>query len=187
MPIDIKGILNLKSIIHSSVTNLRKVCSKVFFKPQNLYNSPIHSSVPFVKRKVHWVAYVYAAVILRWKPGKSSKFRPILAIQETLTDFYGDQANFFLKYIVKPHWWWLYSTNRRTNPWNFPKKILRIGGVEKLCFFESAILIFLLHPPMKICQSFLDIKHGLKSRWFPWFSAQNNSCVNICNTLYRNM
>ena len=31
--------------------------------------------------------------------------------------------------------------NPRTNPWNFWKKILRIGGFEKLSFFESAIHI----------------------------------------------
>ena len=36
----------------------------------------------------------------------------------------------------------IFSTNSRTNPWNFRKKILRIGGVEKLSCFESAILIF---------------------------------------------
>ena len=34
------------------------------------------------------------------------------------------------------------STNPRTNPWNFYKKILRIGNFEKCTFFESAILIF---------------------------------------------
>ena len=33
-------------------------------------------------------------------------------------------------------------TNPRTNPWNFCEKILRIGGVENLRFFELAILIF---------------------------------------------
>ena len=33
-------------------------------------------------------------------------------------------------------------TNPRTNPGNFHEKILRIGGVENLSFFESAILIF---------------------------------------------
>ena len=33
-------------------------------------------------------------------------------------------------------------TNPRTNSWNFWKKILRIGKVGKLSFFESAILIF---------------------------------------------
>ena len=35
----------------------------------------------------------------------------------------------------------IYSTNPRTNPWNSHEKILRIGGVEKLSFFELAILI----------------------------------------------
>ena len=33
-------------------------------------------------------------------------------------------------------------SNPRTNPWNFHKKILRIGDFEKCTFFESAILIF---------------------------------------------
>ena len=45
-------------------------------------------------------------------------------------------------------------TSPRTDPWNFHKKILRIGDFEKWPFFESAILniifskknIFLLHP-----------------------------------------
>jgi hypothetical protein len=32
------------------------------------------------------------AVGLGWKPGKSSKFPPILATQETLTDFQGNEA-----------------------------------------------------------------------------------------------
>ena len=36
----------------------------------------------------------------------------------------------------------IYPTDPRINPWNFGKKILRIGGVEKLSFFESAILEF---------------------------------------------
>ena len=34
----------------------------------------------------------------------------------------------------------IYSTNPRTNLWNFCEKILIIGGVEKLSFCESAIL-----------------------------------------------
>ena len=34
------------------------------------------------------------------------------------------------------------STNPRTNPWNFQKKILRIGGAGKWVFFEAAILNF---------------------------------------------
>ena len=49
--------------------------------------------------------------------------------------------------------------NPRTNLWNFHEKILIIGGVEKLSFFESAILIFfskrnkknLLHPHALWC------------------------------------
>ena len=35
------------------------------------------------------------------------------------------------------------STNPRTDPWNFHKKILRIGDFEKWPFFESAILNFI--------------------------------------------
>jgi hypothetical protein len=34
----------------------------------------------------------------------------------------------------------IYPTNTRTNPWTFQEKMLRIGGVENLSFFESAIL-----------------------------------------------
>ena len=78
------------------------------------------------------------------------------------------------------------STNPRTNPWNFQKKLLRIGGIEKLSFFESAILNFKKNCfiPRKISQSFFGSKDGSKFLWLPWFSAQNNSCVNICNTVY---
>jgi hypothetical protein len=38
---------------------------------------------------VQCVAYVYTAVVLGWKPGKSSRFQSMLDIQETLTDFHG--------------------------------------------------------------------------------------------------
>ena len=41
---------------------------------------------------VHCVAYLCAGVVLGWKPELSSKCRPILATQETLTDFHGDVA-----------------------------------------------------------------------------------------------
>ena len=37
---------------------------------------------------------------------------------------------------------WINFTNPRINPWNFQKKILRIGWAGKWVFFESAILIF---------------------------------------------
>ena len=59
------------------------------------------------------------------------------------------------------------STNPRTNPWNFHKKILRIGNFEKLCFFESAILnlkktnVFCFFP-IKPSQSLLFSKDGSK-------------------------
>ena len=36
----------------------------------------------------------------------------------------------------------IYSTDPRTNPWNFREKTFRTGGFEKLSFFESAILNF---------------------------------------------
>ena len=49
---------------------------------------------------VHCVAYLYEGVVLGWKPEKSTKFRPILATQETLTDFHGDEA----KKIQNPKW-----------------------------------------------------------------------------------
>ena len=68
---------------------------------------------------IHCVAYLCAGVVLGWKPGKSSKNRTILATQETLTDFHGDEA----KKLV------------------FLEKILRIGGFEKLSIFESSMKI----------------------------------------------
>ena len=48
------------------------------------------------------------------------------------------------------------STNPRTNPCNFCKKILRIGGIEKLSFFESAILIFFFQKKKFFFASFLS-------------------------------
>ena len=54
----------------------------------------------------------------------------------------------------------------------FSRKILRIGGIEKLSFFESAILEsflknkhFFCFIPMKISQSFLGSKDGSKFWW----------------------
>lgn len=41
---------------------------------------------------LHCVAYFYAGVVLGWKPGQSSKFRPILTSQDALTDFHGGEA-----------------------------------------------------------------------------------------------
>ena len=61
--------------------------------------------------------------------------------------------------------------------------------IEKLVFFESAILDFFLFQifffiPMKISQSFLASKDMLKFWWLLWFPVKNNSCVQICNTVY---
>ena len=61
-------------------------------------------------------------------------------------------------------------TNPRTDPWNFHKKILRIGDFEKCTFFESAILNFFFRKknfffcffPMKISQILLVSKDGSK-------------------------
>ena len=41
---------------------------------------------------VHWRLKCLGGVIFGWKPGQSSKFRPILDIQEPLTDFHGNEA-----------------------------------------------------------------------------------------------
>ena len=46
------------------------------------------------------------------------------------------------------------STNPRTNPWHFHKKILRIGGAGQWGFFESAILNLCFFP-MKMTLAFI--------------------------------
>ena len=54
---------------------------------------------------VHCVAYLCAGVVLGWKPELSSKCRPILATQETLTDYQGVDA--FLSFFFEkknPKW-----------------------------------------------------------------------------------
>ena len=58
------------------------------------------------------------------------------------------------------------STNPRTAPWNFHKKILRIGDFEKWPFFESAIFCII---PMKISHK------GTQFLWLWWFTAKNHS------------
>ena len=56
--------------------------------------------------------------------------------------------------------------------------------VIPLASSRNCLLIFFCFIPMKISQSFLGSKDGSKFWWLPWFLAQNNSCVNICNTVY---
>ena len=65
------------------------------------------------------------------------------------------------------------STNPRTNPWNFHKKILRIGDFEKLSFFESAILIFFCFIPMKISHKLCVRMDGTQFLLLWWFTAKN--------------
>ena len=66
-------------------------------------------------------------------------------------------------------------TNPRTNPWNFHKKILRIGGAGKRGFLESAILIFFW---FFFC--FISVKKAAHSYEVSWF-LQNlgNEAVRI--------
>ena len=87
------------------------------------------------------------------------------------------KTEFFKTAYMVPGWATLmpfasiYPTDPRTNPWNFPVKILRIGGFKKLSFFELAILeinkkLCLIHS--KISQSFLGSKDGSKFWWLAW-------------------
>ena len=71
------------------------------------------------------------------------------------------------------------STNPRTAPWNFHKKILRIGGFEKWPFFESAILnsifskkFFFSLIPTEISPHLYDSKDFSKFWWLRWFTAK---------------
>ena len=83
------------------------------------------------------------------------------------------------------------STYPWTNPWNFWKKILKIGGVENLSFFESAILIFFCQLkkkifcfiPMKIIHKLCDRMDGTQFWCFLWFPTNSFLCV-IYITLY---
>ena len=53
---------------------------------------------------LHCIAYVYAAVVLGWRPGQSSKFQPILATQDT--DWFS---------------WELSKKEKKKNPKQIPK------------------------------------------------------------------
>jgi hypothetical protein len=78
----------------------------------------------------------------------------------------------FWAYVGQPHGHigWAISmsfascnpTNPRPNPWNFHKKILRIGGFEKWPFFESAILIFFALSLWKLVTHYVLEWMGLK-------------------------
>ena len=75
-------------------------------------------------------------------------------------------------------------TNPRTNPWNFHKKILRIGDFEKRPFWKSAILdFFFCLIPMKISHKLCDRMNGTQSWCFPLFPANSLLCVTIRYTV----
>ena len=84
------------------------------------------------------------------------------------------------------------STNPRTNPRNFQKKILRIGDFKKCTFFESAILNFFFQKkkfffcliPMKTRQSLLVSKGQSKFWWLSWFGAHEVLGQHLCTGLY---
>ena len=77
-------------------------------------------------------------------------------------------------------------TNPRTNPWNFWKKILRIGEIEKLSCFELAILEFKkkCFIPMKISHKLCDRMDGTQFWFFLWFPVNSLLCVILCYTVY---
>ena len=75
-------------------------------------------------------------------------------------------------------------TNPRTNPWNFHKKILRIGGVGKSAFFKSAILNFFFkctHKPENQQSQDLELSLHLPLSTFHWH-WNTYIFVSICGT-----
>ena len=77
------------------------------------------------------------------------------------------------------------STHKRTNPWNFHEKILRIDGAGKLPFYESAILnFFFCFIPMKISPNLYGRMDGSKLWCFPWFPENSLLCVKLRYTVY---
>ena len=74
------------------------------------------------------------------------------------------------------------STNPRTNPIHFHKKILTFGDFEKHCFFELAILIFFwfCFIPMKTIKSkFLVYQESVKTLMITLVSSQKSFLPNI--------
>ena len=69
----------------------------------------------------------------------------------------------------------------RTNLWNFGKNCSAFGDVEKLSFFESAILIFFFKKkkkilcliPMKISRKLCVRMDGTQFLLLRWFTAKN--------------
>ena len=76
--------------------------------------------------------------------------------------------------------------NQRTNPWNFHKKILRIGYFENrpfwIFFFKKKIFFGLI--PMKISQKLCDRMSRTQFWCFLLFPANSLLCVIIPYTVY---
>ena len=124
---------------------------------------------------VHCVAYLCAGVVLGWKPELSSKCRPILATQETLTDFQGVDA-FLSFFFWKKKSKMADSKNSGIGPW-----VSRINWCEGQVLKTQ--LKKMLHPHEKQ-SSFFGSNNGSKVQWLPWFRAQNKTqSAKICNTV----
>ena len=95
----------------------------------------------------------------------------------------------FWAYVGEPHGYigWAKSmpfasinpTNQGTNPWNFGGNCSAFGDVEKLSFFESAILNFFFFLkfffviPMKISHKLCVRMDGTQFLKLWWFTAEN--------------
>ena len=80
-------------------------------------------------------------------------------------------------------------TNLRTYPYNFEKNILNWQSWKSQFFFESAILeiflkVFFCFIPMKISQSVISSKDGLKFWWLPWFPVNTLLFLILGYTVY---
>ena len=80
----------------------------------------------------------------------------------------------------------IYPTNPRTNPWNFPKKMLRIGGVENLSFWvghlELWTTLYVLYSDLKClgCNGIHSSFFALKLKWF-------HSGARVCLKSHQNL
>ena len=96
----------------------------------------------------------------------------------------------FCPYVRQPHRHigWVPSmpsasfnpTNPRTNPWNFWKKILRIGGIENYFFFWVSHFCFIL---MKISHKLCDRMDGTQFWCFPckFLAMRNITLYSVTN------
>ena len=68
----------------------------------------------------------------------------------------------------------------------FLKNKIQNGRLKKTEFFKRPPKAeqFFCFIPMKISPHLQDSKDFLKFWWLLWFPAPNNTCLNICNTVY---